>query len=282
MIRLDDIDNKTFNSNISKFEYKTNKNFIEFYEKYLPKLIYYNNNFLKDITKSEDIAMDAFLKSIKKIDDYNPSKSFFSTWLFTISRNECIQYINKNKKFLSSDRVINEDGTSIKDFIEDTLEEDFIDYRLKETNFRKGQILKQKVKELKSPYREVIDLRDIQGKSYRDITIIYRKEQRLTISKDIFTGNSFLNLHDPEKKKPNQLPKFYSIYSIDNHKGEPLKYEITHKDKDNLISQIKVFGDPVSIYGEVPFNMSTLKSQIRNGRIILKNMVKDRFEKLRV
>lgn len=284
MVKLDDLDDKTLDRNIETFQEKTNLKFVDFYVKYLPKLTYYNNNFLKDFSKSQDIAIDSFLKSLKKIDDYNPSKSFFSTWLFTISRNECIQYLNKNKRLISSDKKINEDGTSIKDFIEDTLEEDTIDHKIQETNLKKGEILKEKVNLLKSPYKEVITLRDIQGKTYREITIIYRQEKSISLSKTSFQSDSYkegvLSLYDPEKKEKTQPPKFYSISFVGDSMGNPLEYKIISKDKDGLISKVELPKNSSFIYGEIPFNMSTLKSQIRNGRILLKKMVKEKFKEI--
>jgi hypothetical protein len=43
---------------------------------------------------------------------------------------------------------------------------------------------------------------------------------------------------------------------------------------------IKLPKGEYTVKGEVPFNMSTLKSQIRNGRIILQGMVEREFEEL--
>ena len=59
-----------------------------------------------------------------------------------------------------------------------------------------------------------------------------------------------------------------------------IDFEVVERDKDGLISKLKVEAGDFVIMGDVPFNMSTLKSQIRNGRLILQSMVKDEFEML--
>lgn len=301
MIEVKDITqtNYSLEKQMEIFKEKTKKDFLSFYDKYLPKLIYYNNNILKDMLVAEDIATDSFLKSLKKIDDYDPEKAGFSTWLFTISRNECIQYINKYKKKLTSmDKSIDEEGTTIKDFLHDDSQEINEIHDIDNLNIKKGNIIKDKIKYLKNPYKEVIKLRELEGKSYREITIILRKKETININDSFFnikkamdkeTGEEviispydgkILTLVDPEKKKKNEFPKLYSIENIVDNNGNPIDYKIIERDKDNLISKIELSKGNYHIEGELPFNMSTLKSQIRNGRILIKNMVEKEFNKL--
>lgn len=270
------------------FKEKTKKDFEPFYKTYRPKLVFYNNKIVRDLLIAEDIATDSFLKSLKKIDDYDPEKAGFSTWLFTISRNECIQYLNKHRKLISMDKFIDEEGTTIKDFLKDDEEESLINKDLDNLNITKGKIIKNKIRYLKSPYKEVIKLREIEGKSYRDITIILRKENTISIDSTFFSNNNYdsttniLTLVDPEKKRKDEVAKFYSINNIinDNDNNDIVNYEVIETDINNLISKIRLPKGNYNITGEIPFNMSTLKSQIKNGRSILKNMVKLEFEKL--
>jgi RNA polymerase sigma factor (sigma-70 family) len=273
----------TLKNQMSIFKEKTKKDFISFYDTYLPKLIFYNNKIVRDVLIAEDIATDSILKSLKKIDDYNPEKAGYSTWLFTISRNECIQYLNKNKKLTSIDKYIDEEGTTIKDFLKDDSDELVVFDDLDKLNIKKGNILKDKIKYLKAPYREVIGLREIDGKSYRDITIILKEEDNIHISGSFFGvhyNKGILTLVDPEKKNENELVKFCSINNIKDINGNLVNFKVVEVDNNNLISKIELPKGEYRINGEVPFNMSTLKSQIRNGRIMLKNMVRSEFEKL--
>lgn len=267
------------------FEEKTNRIFQEFYDSYLPRLVYYNNLIVKDKLIAEDIATDAFLKSLDKIEDYNPEKAGYSTWLFTISRNECIQYINKHKRLTSIDKVLDTEGTTIKDFLKDDGAELSEIRDIDDLNITKGNIIKEKIKDLREPYKEVIRLRELENKSYRDITIILRKKDTISITEDFFLKNynestGELTLVDPEKRKKNELIKFYSIDTITDMNGNSVNFSVTEIDGNNLVSIIKLPKGEYNINGEIPFNMSTLKSQIRNGRSMIKNMVKNEFEKL--
>lgn len=45
----------------------------------------------------EDIAQDVFLTAYEKLSSFDPSRSNFSTWLFTIARNKSINALKKKK-----------------------------------------------------------------------------------------------------------------------------------------------------------------------------------------
>lgn len=283
MIKLKDnlAEEYDLNKQMEIFKEKTKHSFLDFYDKYLPKLIYHNNNIVRDRTVAEDIATDAILKSLKKINDYNPEKARFSTWLFTISKNECIQHLNKSKKTISVDKFVDDEGTTIKDFLHDQVDTELEGKELENLNVTKGKILQTKIEELKDPYRKVIKLRELDKRSYRDITIILREKEKVSITNSFFNKKNYIYLVDPEKKKSNELIKFYSINKITNiDNGDSVEFSVIRRDKDGLISKIKVPKGNYSIDGEIPFNMSTLKSQIRNGRLILQNMVRKDFDQL--
>lgn len=154
-----------FKSQEQIFREKTGKDFSFFYEKYYPKLIYYTNKMVNDSQKAEDISTDSFLIAFEKIDKYEKGKSQFSTWLFTIAKNLALQVIKDDKKTMSIDVEIDEEGTTIKDFIQSNDEED--DYsNLSEI---KGEIMLEHISKLKEPYRQVIEMREIQNMAYNDI-----------------------------------------------------------------------------------------------------------------
>lgn len=154
-----------FNSQEKIFKEKTGKDFSFFYQKYYPKLIYYTNKMVNDQQKAEDISTDSFLVAFEKIDKYENDKSQFSTWLFTIAKNLALQVIKDNKKTMSIDVEIDDEGTTIKDFIqEEIIEDDQLSlYELK------GEVMLKHISELKEPYRQVIEMRELQEMSYKEI-----------------------------------------------------------------------------------------------------------------
>ncbi|MEI8047676.1 MAG: RNA polymerase sigma factor [Bacteroidota bacterium] len=54
---------------------------------------------------AEDLAMEAFNKAFSKLDQYTPDFAF-STWLYRIAKNNCIDYLRRNKK--DNDKMVNE------------------------------------------------------------------------------------------------------------------------------------------------------------------------------
>jgi RNA polymerase sigma factor (sigma-70 family) len=147
------------------FKERTGKDFSFFYTKYYPKLIYYTSRMCNDPQKAEDISTDSFLIAFEKIDKYEKEKSQFSTWLFTIAKNLMLQDIKNSKKTMSLDIEIDEEGTTMKDFIQEEESEEF----LHELANKKAEIMKRQIATLKEPYRKVIEMREIKKMQYKDI-----------------------------------------------------------------------------------------------------------------
>jgi RNA polymerase sigma-70 factor (ECF subfamily) len=54
-------------------------------------------NIINDRHICEDIAQEVFLAAYKKLPSFDPARSSFSTWLFTIARNKSINVMKKRK-----------------------------------------------------------------------------------------------------------------------------------------------------------------------------------------
>lgn len=147
------------------FKERTGKDFTFFYKKYYPKLIYFTSQMCKDPQKAEDISTDSFLIAFEKIEKYEKEKSQFSTWLFTIARNLMLQDMKTSKKTMSLDVEIDEEGTTMKDFLQEEESDEF----LHDIVTKKSEILKDHIIKLKEPYRSVIEMREIQKMAYKDI-----------------------------------------------------------------------------------------------------------------
>ena len=147
------------------FTERTGKDFSFFYKKYFPKLIYYTTQMCKDPQKAEDISTESFLIAFEKIEKYDKEKSQFSTWLFTIARNLMLQDIKTSKKTMSLDIEIDEEGTTMKDFLQEEESEEY----LYDLSSKKAEIMIKHISKLKEPYRSVIEMREIQKMAYKDI-----------------------------------------------------------------------------------------------------------------
>lgn len=117
---------------------------------------------------AEDLTIEAFGKAFKNIHQYSPNFAF-STWLFKIASNNCIDYLRKKRtNFVSIDGNSNDD----KD-MEPTihLKDDTPD---PEENLIKGQkalLMRTIVKKLKPRYRTLIELRYFKEYSYEEIAV---------------------------------------------------------------------------------------------------------------
>ena len=173
------------------FKERTGKDFTFFYQKYYPKLLYYTSKMCQsarlDLTKAEDISTDSFLIAFEKIDKYEKEKSQFSTWLFTIAKNLMLQEIKTNQKTLSMDVEVDEEGTTMKDFLQEEESEQYIQDLIQV----KAEIMIKHISKLKEPYRSVIEMREIQKMAYKDIADQLGKNLS-TIKSQIRNGRAIL------------------------------------------------------------------------------------------
>ncbi len=148
------------------FRERTGKDFSTLYTKYYPKLVYFTSKICDDPQKAEDISTDSFMAAFEKIEKYEKEKSQFSTWLFTIAKNLALQDIKNKKKTMSLDIEFDDEGTTMKDFIQ----EEEGDSSLQEIHAMKAEIMKKHINLLKNPYKQVIEMREIKRMSYKDIS----------------------------------------------------------------------------------------------------------------
>lgn len=185
------INNGLFSEQEKVFVERTGKDFTTLYKKYYPKLIYFTSRMLEtnkmDIQYAEDISTDSFLTAFEKIEKYEKDKAQFSTWLFTIAKNLALQSIKNNKKQISLDVEYDDEGTTMKDFIQEE-ESDVEKHAIHE---RKAKIMVEKIYELKEPYRTVIEMREIKKMAYKDIAETLGKNLS-TIKSQIRNGRAIL------------------------------------------------------------------------------------------
>lgn len=148
------------------FKQRTGESFAYFYEKFYPRLVYNINGITQDEYLAEDVATEAFIKAFEKIEQYERGKAQFSTWLFTIARHLALQEIKQVRKTMSMDSELDNEGTTMKDFIQ---EEDNNEEFLHSLNRKKADLIKREIAKLKDPYKTVIEMREIQKMQYKDI-----------------------------------------------------------------------------------------------------------------
>jgi RNA polymerase sigma-70 factor (ECF subfamily) len=113
---------------------------------------------------AEDLTIEAFGKAFRNIDSYEP-RFAFSTWLFMIATNNCIDFVRKKQ----SSPIPFDQNTLGMDNITSNIQSDLPDPEEALINDQKIATLRKIVNQLKSPYREMIELRYYKEYSYEEI-----------------------------------------------------------------------------------------------------------------
>jgi len=132
-------------------------------EKYKTPLFAYIVSLVKDGAAAEDIFQEVFLKIVKTPDCYKDTGSFKS-WLFTVSRNKCMDYFRAaaGEKNVSLDAQ-EDDEASLHDTVKSE-EKEPLDLLINEDD---GEAILNALKKLPAEQREVITLR--QTMSFKEI-----------------------------------------------------------------------------------------------------------------
>ncbi|MBA3972381.1 MAG: sigma-70 family RNA polymerase sigma factor [Bacteroidetes bacterium] len=116
---------------------------------------------------ADDLTIEAFGKAFKRLSQYTPNYAF-STWLFKIASNNCIDFIRRKKMTtFSIDRTFeNDEGGEMS-----------MDIRAEGLNPEENMVKKQKVKhmrdvveKLKPRYRILVEMRYFDELSYEEIS----------------------------------------------------------------------------------------------------------------
>jgi len=109
--------------------------------------------------EAEDLSQEVFLKVYRNLGKYN-QKMKFSTWILSIARNTCIDYLRKNR----GENVPLEEGIRTKE-VPISAEEAYL-YK------EQKQEIERAISALPEEYRLLITLYHQQGQSYKEITEI--------------------------------------------------------------------------------------------------------------
>lgn len=168
---------KLLNNNLSdkaKYDYtlvcraldsNDEKAYAEIMARYREPIYYMLLKMIRSEVDAEDLTIEAFGKAFKKLEQYEPTYAF-STWLYKIATNNCIDFIRKKKmKTLSLDA--NQEGEENSRNYEPiaytlTPEEEIIQNQ-------KIILMHKVVDQLKPRYKALIELRYFKEYSYQEI-----------------------------------------------------------------------------------------------------------------
>jgi RNA polymerase sigma-70 factor (ECF subfamily) len=116
---------------------------------------------------AEDLTIEAFGKAFKNINQYTPNFAF-STWLFKIATNNCIDFIRKKRgNTVSLDQSVDEEENLLPSA---SIQSDSMDPEENMINQQKVILMREVVSKLKPRYRRLVELRYFNEFSYDEIS----------------------------------------------------------------------------------------------------------------
>lgn len=163
--------------------------YAELMERYRESIYYMLLKMVNNTDDADDLTIEAFGKAFKRLSQYHPSYAF-STWMFKIASNNCIDFIRRERKkrTMSIDTgITNDDGDSVTFDIES----DGRDPEEELIRDQKMETMREVVMKLKPRYRELVILRYFKEYSYDEIAA----ELNLplgTVKAQLFRAREFL------------------------------------------------------------------------------------------
>jgi RNA polymerase sigma factor (sigma-70 family) len=143
---------------------------------------------IQDKAEIDDLTQEVFIKAFTALRSFNDDYAF-STWLYKIASNNCIDHIRKRKlKTYSIDKPVeSEDSDYAYELSDSTYEPD---RRLMEEQQRR--LIQDAIDSLPAKYRTVIVMRHNEEKSYEEIARILKLPIG-TVKAHIFRAREMLN-----------------------------------------------------------------------------------------
>ena len=140
------------------------KAFASLMNRYRDSIYFMLLKMVSNSSDAEDLTIEAFGKAFHNLDSYSPDFAF-STWLFKIATNNCIDFIRKKQTSPAPIEQLADDLDNLTVYIQSDLpdpEEALI-------NDQKIAVLRDIVNQLKPRYRQLIELRYYKEYSYEEI-----------------------------------------------------------------------------------------------------------------
>ena len=179
---------KDYDLVIKATKYDDQQAFSDLMDRYNDSIYFMLLKMVNNKDDAEDLTIEAFGKAFNSLKQYTPNYAF-STWLFKIATNNCIDFLRKKKKkTMSIDNSIeNKDGDEIT--IE--LKSDARTPEQETIRDQKIELMRSYVKKLKPRYETLVEMRYFKEMSYEEIS----NELNLplgTVKAQLFRAREFL------------------------------------------------------------------------------------------
>lgn len=164
------------------------KSYAELMSRYKDSIYFMLLKMVNNRDDADDLTIEAFGKAFKNLHQYTPDFAF-STWLFKIATNNCIDFIRRKRKLtFSIDKNMENDSGQEMQF---EIKSPMLDPEEKMIKKQKAMLMRDVVEKLKPRYKRLVELRYFQEKSYEEIA----DELKLplgTVKAQLFRAREFL------------------------------------------------------------------------------------------
>jgi len=150
---------------VEKAKKGSEKAFASLMSRYRDSIYYMLLKMVNNPSDAEDLTIEAFGKAFRNIESYTP-KFAFSTWLFKIATNNCVDFIRRKQL---SPTPLDHLQDSL-DNVTVNIQSDLPDPEESLINHQKIAALKDIVNQLKPRYKALIELRYYKEYSYEEIS----------------------------------------------------------------------------------------------------------------
>lgn len=83
--------------------------FAEIYRTYSSMVLSVCMNFLRNQDEAEDLSQETFIQIYKKLHQFR-NKSQFSTWVYSVTRNQCLMFLRQKKRMVNAVELYDTDA----------------------------------------------------------------------------------------------------------------------------------------------------------------------------
>lgn len=138
------------------------QNYQEIIDRYHRKLFSYIYRLVRNKEEAEDILQNVFVKAFKNLVSFDTTKKF-SPWIYRIAHNEAVNFLKRRSKkhFISWEDMANENKSEARS----EEKSPFDAWITKES----GAEVRRAMRMLPDKYREILEMRYFQEKTYAEI-----------------------------------------------------------------------------------------------------------------
>jgi RNA polymerase sigma factor (sigma-70 family) len=144
------------------------KAYAELMKKYKKSVYHTLLKMVRNVDDAEDLTIEAFAKAFRNLDKFDP-KFTFSTWLFRVATNNCIDFIRKKKldTMSISSAYIDDNGSDVGMDLRDTT----LNPQEEVIKDQKIELIQMIGTKLPARYQTLVKLRYFKELSYEEIAV---------------------------------------------------------------------------------------------------------------